>query len=96
MDQASVFAIGQELTKLHHLLISNVPGPKCEIIIGGVKIKELIACPTNVGRIPLINLGITYNGRVRMCSVTDKILGIDSRRILELFEEEVEKVIAKS
>jgi WS/DGAT/MGAT family acyltransferase len=74
-------------------IMTNVPGPRVQLYLGGAPVDTVMAWVPQSGRIGLGVSIISYNGRVFVGVASDAGLVPDPERILAFFEEEFDLLL---
>jgi hypothetical protein len=81
------------LSRKASAVMTNVPGPREAIYLGGARIAEMMFWVPQSGRIGMGVSILSYNNRVHFGLVTDRKLVNDPAAIIDRFPGEFEKLL---
>ena len=74
------------------LVISNVPGPKSQLIYAGTKVSAIIPTP-NPGFYYTTLIIITYNGEFNFTLATDSNVDLNASLFMKTIEYEMDRIL---
>lgn len=78
------------LSSTGHVAVSNLPGLKKEITLGGYALKDTYFLTPHVFKMGLTILGMTYNGSFKFTVFQDQGVEVDAEEVLACVQSEIE------
>ena len=87
-----IFKIVRDVSKSVDIILSNVPGPKKSIYLGGHKVTQIIPVPA-LQYFNFLSLVFSYNGEFSTLVFSNNNRKVSSKIYVNVLEDEIDKLI---